>query len=192
MKNLDAKGGTTKTHKDFLNKWEEEQANYYEYYDIDELERDYRDFLGKEPSKKLTKDDLINALIKEELKTIKSDSKYELKERIDEIREKSGAESNADEDDDYYTDHPDWQLDDYAKGGMVSVAKTKSYFIKRGEKDYAKKWEKLSKVEQERERQYVYNNSDAWLHDWKGTQPKKQNNEMLIGGIAGILLGIFL
>lgn len=124
-----AKGGTTKTQQDFLNKWEEEQRNYYEYYDIDELERDYRDFLGKEPSKKLTKDDLINALIKEELKTIKSDSKYELKERIDDIREKSGAESNAEEDDDYYSEHPDWQL--YEKGGMVNkiigIAKTQEH-----------------------------------------------------------------
>ena len=47
-------------------------------------------------SEKLTKDNLINALIKEELKTIKSDSKYELKERIDEFREKSGAEEEID------------------------------------------------------------------------------------------------
>ena len=76
----------------------------------------------------------------------------------------------------------------YAKGGMVSVEKTKSYFIKRGEKDYAKNWDKLSKDEKERERQYVYN----ILQKKQGKQPKKENNEMLIGGIAGVLLGIFL
>ena len=119
------KGGKTKTQQDFLNKWEEEQRNYYEYFDDDELERDYRGWNLGEPSPELTQEDLIDALIEVEKPTLEKAEKYEIKAKIDEIREQSGAESNAEEDDDYYEEHPDWQV--YAKGGFTMSDYTDSF-----------------------------------------------------------------
>lgn len=126
VKDYYAKGGKTKTKQDFVNKWEEERRNYYEYWDMDELQREYfdlHDFV--KPSSKLTADELVDLLIKKQKPYWEKAPKFEIKEEIDIIRKDSGAESNAEEDDDYYEEHPDWQYETnpdwlYAKGGSLT------------------------------------------------------------------------
>ena len=74
--------------KNLLQDWEQTQEMYYEYFDRDELERDYEKWFGNSINNYpyMERGQIIEELIADELEYRKDDTIEELKETIEHIK----------------------------------------------------------------------------------------------------------
>tara|TARA_R100001463_G_scaffold5397_3_gene18585 strand:+ start:131 stop:376 length:246 start_codon:yes stop_codon:yes gene_type:complete len=73
--------------KNLLQEWKQTQEMYYEYFDRDELERDYMEWFGNSiKNYTYTDDQIIEELITDMLEYRKNDSIEQLKESIEHIK----------------------------------------------------------------------------------------------------------
>ena len=127
-----------------------------------------------------TNKEYVEGIIEEK---IVDKSKREAVEKYISDRDKSRKE---------YVDY--WKEEDFAKGGEVkkkgqlSVSDTKKYW---GYSD--KEWEDLSDYEKNKAKtQAKVDKDNKYAEKMDNSSTKKGDNSMLIGGLAGVLLGIFI
>tara|TARA_R110000851_G_scaffold114153_2_gene239138 strand:+ start:21027 stop:21269 length:243 start_codon:yes stop_codon:yes gene_type:complete len=72
--------------KNLLQEWKQVQENYYNYFDVDELQKLYIEWFDDYETPRMSKDEMIEELIESELDFRRDDSVEDLKETIEHIK----------------------------------------------------------------------------------------------------------
>jgi|TARA_R110000765_G_scaffold286951_4_gene383423 hypothetical protein len=72
--------------KNLLQEWKQVQENYYNYFDVDELQKLYIEWFDDYETPIMSKDEMIEELIESELDFRRDDSVEDLKETIGHIK----------------------------------------------------------------------------------------------------------
>jgi len=72
--------------KNLLQEWKQVQENYYNYFDVDELQKLYIEWFDDYETPIMSKDEMIEELIESELDFRRDDSVEDLKETIEHIK----------------------------------------------------------------------------------------------------------